>query len=61
MVPSSAYNKTAEEEAVQGHPSGCGCVAAGLDGKSGPLALSGVVLGLAALGASTRRRARRDR
>ncbi len=29
MVPKGAYNKTAEEEAVHGHPSGCGCVAAG--------------------------------
>jgi MYXO-CTERM domain-containing protein len=29
MVPSNAYNKTAEEEAVQGHPSGCGCRVAG--------------------------------
>jgi hypothetical protein len=31
MVPGAAYNKTAEEEAVQDHPKGCGCVAAGLD------------------------------
>jgi hypothetical protein len=30
MVPSSAFNKTDQEEAVQGHPSGCGCEAAGL-------------------------------
>jgi MYXO-CTERM domain-containing protein len=29
MVPQSAYNKTAEEEGVQDHPKGCGCVAAG--------------------------------
>ena len=32
MVPSSAYNKTSEEEAVQEHPKGCGCVAAGFEG-----------------------------
>jgi len=32
MVPSSAYSKTSEEEAVQGHPKGCGCMAAGLEG-----------------------------
>ena len=32
MVPASAFNKTAEEESVQGHPKGCGCVAAGLEG-----------------------------
>jgi hypothetical protein len=29
MVPSSAYNKTSEEEAVHGHPSGCGCFVVG--------------------------------
>jgi hypothetical protein len=34
MVPSSAYDKTAEE-AVQDHPKGCGCKAAGLDRSSG--------------------------
>jgi hypothetical protein len=32
MIPKSAFNKTAEEEAVQDHPKGCGCVAAGLGG-----------------------------
>jgi hypothetical protein len=31
MVPQSAYNKTAEEEGVQDHPKGCGCVAAGAE------------------------------
>jgi hypothetical protein len=30
MVPGSAFGKTPEEEAVQGHPKGCGCVAAGM-------------------------------
>ena len=49
MVPSSAYNKTAEEEAVQGHPKGCGCVAAGADDRvAGGMALGSVaMLGLA--------------
>ncbi|MGD0524108.1 MAG: MYXO-CTERM sorting domain-containing protein [Polyangiaceae bacterium] len=47
MVPDSAFNKTSEEEAVQGHPKGCGCVAAGLDGGTfagGSLALLGLGL-----------------
>ena len=30
MVPSEAFNKTAEEEGVKGHPQGCGCIMAGL-------------------------------
>jgi hypothetical protein len=55
MVPKGAYNKTAEEEAVQGHPNGCGCVAAGLDrslyGAGGAA--------LAALGLVAARRRRR--
>jgi len=57
MVPDSAFNKAPEEEAVQGHPKGCGCVAAGLDGESlaGGAALVG--LGLVAAG----RRGRRSR
>jgi hypothetical protein len=59
MVPGSAFSKTSEEEAVQGHPSGCGCVAAGLDG-SGAAGLAGgaavlVGLGLALLRTSRRR------
>jgi MYXO-CTERM domain-containing protein len=33
MVPSGAFNKTDEEEAVKGHPSGCGCVVAGVAGE----------------------------
>ncbi|MGH7295218.1 MAG: hypothetical protein ACRELB_09805, partial [Polyangiaceae bacterium] len=32
MIPESAYNKTSEEEGVKGHPSGCGCEAAGMGG-----------------------------
>jgi hypothetical protein len=43
LVPDSAFNKTSEEEAVQGHPSGCGCKAAG----------SGTVSGLFGLGLGT--------
>lgn len=49
MVPEGAYNKTAEEEAVEDHPKGCGCVAAGLGPKAtafGPLACA-IALGLA--------------
>jgi hypothetical protein len=42
MVPKSAFNKTAEEESVQDHPKGCGCVAAGLE--SGSMAGGGVAL-----------------
>jgi hypothetical protein len=47
MVPASAFNKTEEEESVQGHPKGCGCVAAGLEGGSmagGAAALLGLAL-----------------
>jgi hypothetical protein len=38
MIPKSAFNKTAEEESVQDHPKGCGCVAAGLDSGAAPAA-----------------------
>ena len=57
MVPSSAFNKTAEEESVQDHPKGCGCVAAGLGGES----LLGGGAGLLGLGlaVAVRRRSRR--
>jgi hypothetical protein len=44
MVPGSAFNKTAEEEAVQDHPKGCGCVAAGLG--QGSAAGAAAILGL---------------
>jgi MYXO-CTERM domain-containing protein len=59
MVPSSAYNKTAEEEAVQGHPSGCGCVAAGSGTAVGVLSLP--LAGAVALVLARRRRDKRDR
>ncbi len=53
MVPQSAYNKTAEEEGVQDHPKGCGCVAAGLD--TGSLAsVPALLLAIAALVARRR-------
>ena len=57
MVPDSAFNKTAEEESVQDHPKGCGCVAAGLGGES----LLGGGAGLLGLGlaVAVRRRSRR--
>lgn len=50
MVPGSAFNKTAEEESVKGHPSGCGCVVAGLEdgATTGALTLGAAgLLGLA--------------
>jgi MYXO-CTERM domain-containing protein len=48
MVPSNAYNRTAEEEAVQDHPKGCGCKAAGMDRSStGAAAAAMLALGLA--------------
>lgn len=47
MVPEGAYNKTAEEEAVEGHPKGCGCVAAGLErSASGGLLAAAIALAL---------------
>jgi hypothetical protein len=59
MVPSSAFNKTDEEEGVKDHPKGCGCVAAG---RGGVQALGGgaVVLGLGLVFAGRRRSRRRD-
>jgi hypothetical protein len=55
MVPSTAYSKTPEEEAVQGHPSGCGCIAAGLSPRG--LATPGLaLLGLGLVAASRRRK-----
>lgn len=56
MIPKDAFNKTAEEEAVHGHPSGCGCLVAGADGEgmlAGAAALLG--LGLVVVRASRRR------
>jgi hypothetical protein len=58
MVPKGAYNKTAEEEAVHGHPNGCGCVAAGLEGR-GVWSVGGLGAGL--LGAIGLLAARRRR
>jgi hypothetical protein len=55
MVPNSAYNKTAEEEAVQDHPKGCGCAAAGLERAN--LWGAGLVLLCAAVMRARRRRA----
>jgi hypothetical protein len=59
LVPSSAYNKTSEEEAVQGHPSGCGCVAAGSGTAVGFVSLP--LAGAVALMLARRRRGKRDR
>jgi len=55
MVPSTAYTKTPEEEAVQGHPSGCGCIVVGLEagGVAGP---SAALLGLGFIAARRRRK-----
>jgi hypothetical protein len=58
MVPKGAFNKTSEEETVQDHPKGCGCVAAGLDGASA-LGAGAAMLGLSIV--LSRRRGRRDR
>ena len=55
MVPSNAYSKTPEEEAVQGHPSGCGCVVVGL----GPAGLAGPSAALLGLGLVSIRRRRK--
>ena len=60
MVPSSAFNKTAEEEAVKGHPSGCGCIAAGLGPGATTRAVSLGLGGLGLLGLAVARRRRRS-
>jgi MYXO-CTERM domain-containing protein len=48
MVPQGAFNRTSEEETVQDHPSGCGCVAAGVESRgvfgAGAAALFGLAL-----------------
>jgi len=54
MVPGSAFNKTSEEEAVQDHPKGCGCVAAGLE--QGSAAGAAGILGLGMAVARRRRK-----
>jgi hypothetical protein len=60
MIPQGAFNKRAEEETVQDHPKGCGCVAAGSDGGSGAaagaaLAVAAAAVALARAGRSGRR------
>jgi hypothetical protein len=47
MIPASAGNTTADEESVKQHPSGCGCVVAGVQGET----FGGAAAGLLALGA----------
>ncbi len=59
MVPSTAYNRTSEEEAVGDHPKGCGCVAAGLERVGAPgtgWSLLGLGLGFGWLTARRRKR-----
>jgi hypothetical protein len=58
MVPSSAYNKTEEEEAVHGHPGGCGCFVVGA--RTAPLGrgLAGGLGAALALLVAVRRRSR---
>jgi hypothetical protein len=55
FVPPDAYQKTEEEEAVQGKPGGCGCSVPGLSGTS-QAALAGLVAGLGLLAFARRRR-----
>jgi hypothetical protein len=54
MVPSNAYNKTAEEEAVQGHPEGCGCLTVGF-GRGDLAGVVGALFGLWIVAARRRR------
>jgi hypothetical protein len=57
MVPKSSFNKTAEEESVQDHPKGCGCVAAGLDATlPGGLGLAAIMTSALLVRARARRR-----
>lgn len=60
MVPGSAFNKTGEEEAVQDHPKGCGCVEAGLADEGGALAGMGLAVGAAVMVGRRRRSKRGD-
>jgi MYXO-CTERM domain-containing protein len=55
MVPTGAFNKTDEEEAVKGHPKGCGCVVVGGDGEQA-LGGAAAVLGLGLFFTGRRRR-----
>jgi hypothetical protein len=60
LVPKNAFDKTTEEEAVRGHPSGCGCVAAGAEARgwseAGPVAGVAGLLGVVLLAALRARR-----
>ncbi len=47
MVPQGAFNKTSEEESVQNHPSGCGCVVAGVDSRTALGASAAALVGIA--------------
>jgi MYXO-CTERM domain-containing protein len=47
MVPQGAFHKTAEEETVQDHPSGCGCVVAGAQSRGAVGAGAAALLGIA--------------
>jgi len=57
MVPQSAYNKTAEEEGVQDHPKGCGCIVAGAAESPLAGAASLLLVGLLGIALVARRRA----
>lgn len=59
LVPSGAFNKTGEEEAVKDHPKGCGCVVAGEGGQA--LGGGAVLFGAGLLFAHRSRRTRRRR
>jgi hypothetical protein len=55
MVPQTSFNKTLEEESVQEHPKGCGCIAAGLERGS----IAGAVAAALGMGIVMGRRRRR--
>jgi hypothetical protein len=57
MVPQGAYDRTADEQ-INDHPKGCGCVAAGLNGRGGAAAGAALTVGLAAAAFGRRKRAR---
>ncbi len=59
MVPQGAFNKTTEEESVQNHPSGCGCIVAGVEPRSAFGAGAAALLGIALV--FGRRRGRQSR
>ena len=47
MVPKGAFNRTKDEESVQEHPSGCGCIVAGVESRSALGAGAAALLGIA--------------